>query len=62
MSSELQDALLLLEKEKGISRDVIVEAIEAALVSAYRLISFKDNSSPDIIFRARLANPSNDAH
>ncbi|HEY4550949.1 MAG TPA: transcription termination factor NusA [Bacillus sp. (in: firmicutes)] len=36
MSSELQDALLLLEKEKGISRDVIVEAIEAALVSAYR--------------------------
>ena len=36
MSSELQDALLILEKEKGISRDVIVEAIEAALVSAYR--------------------------
>ena len=36
MSSELLDALLLLEKEKGISRDVIVEAIEAALVSAYR--------------------------
>jgi transcription termination/antitermination protein NusA len=36
MSSELQDALLILEKEKGISRDVIIEAIEAALVSAYR--------------------------
>ena len=36
MSSELLDALLILEKEKGISRDVIVEAIEAALVSAYR--------------------------
>lgn len=36
MSSELLDALTLLEKEKGISRDVIVEAIEAALVSAYR--------------------------
>jgi transcription termination/antitermination protein NusA len=32
MSSELQDALLLLEKEKGISRAVIV----AALISAYR--------------------------
>jgi len=36
MSSELLDALLLLEKEKGISREVIIDAIEAALVSAYR--------------------------
>lgn len=36
MSSELLDALDLLEKEKGISKDVIIEAIEAALVSAYR--------------------------
>lgn len=36
MSSELLDALTLLEREKGISRDVIIEAIEAALVSAYR--------------------------
>ncbi|MDQ0270188.1 transcription termination factor NusA [Cytobacillus purgationiresistens] len=36
MSSELLDALVLLEKEKGISREVIIEAIEAALVSAYR--------------------------
>ena len=36
MSSELLDALVLLEKEKGISRDVIIDAIEAALISAYR--------------------------
>lgn len=36
MSSELLDALVLLEKEKGISRDVLIEAIEAALVSAYK--------------------------
>ncbi|PLS16714.1 transcription termination/antitermination protein NusA [Bacillus sp. M6-12] len=36
MSSELLDALLILEKEKGISRDVLIEAIEAALISAYR--------------------------
>jgi transcription termination/antitermination protein NusA len=36
MSSELLDALMILEKEKGISRDVLIEAIEAALVSAYR--------------------------
>lgn len=36
MSSELLDALNILEKEKGISREVLVDAIEAALVSAYR--------------------------
>ncbi len=36
MSTQLLDALTVLEKEKGISRDVIIEAIEAALVSAYK--------------------------
>ncbi|MGG1398388.1 transcription termination factor NusA [Bacillus salipaludis] len=36
MSSELIDALTILEREKGISRDVLIEAIEAALISAYR--------------------------
>lgn len=36
MSSELLDALTVLEKEKGISRDILIEAIEAALISAYR--------------------------
>lgn len=36
MSSELLDALMILEKEKGISRDILIEAIEAALISAYR--------------------------
>ncbi|GIN18911.1 transcription termination factor NusA [Siminovitchia fordii] len=36
MSSELMDALVVLEKEKGISREVLIEAIEAALVSAYK--------------------------
>ncbi|AKP46903.1 MULTISPECIES: transcription termination factor NusA [Bacillus] len=36
MSTEFLDALVILEKEKGISREVIVDAIEAALVSAYK--------------------------
>ncbi|MBS4177084.1 transcription termination factor NusA [Lederbergia citrea] len=36
MSSELLDALIILEREKGISRDILIEAIEAALVSAYK--------------------------
>ena len=35
MSTELLDALLVLETEKGISKDVIIDAIEAALISAY---------------------------
>ncbi|PWA13541.1 transcription termination/antitermination protein NusA [Pueribacillus theae] len=36
MSSDLLEALSTLEKEKGISKDVIIEAIEAALISAYK--------------------------
>jgi transcription termination/antitermination protein NusA len=36
MSSELLDALTLLEKEKGIDKEVLIEALEAALVSAYK--------------------------
>ncbi len=36
MSSELLTALEIIEKEKGISKDVVIEAIEAALISAYK--------------------------
>ena len=36
MSSDFLDALTALEKQKGISRDVLIEAIEAALVTAYK--------------------------
>jgi transcription termination/antitermination protein NusA len=36
MANELLDALTALEKQKGISRDVLIEAIEAALVTAYK--------------------------
>ena len=36
MSSELLDAFEVLEKQKGISREVLIEAIEAALVTAYK--------------------------
>lgn len=36
MSSDLIHALEQLEKEKGINKDVIIEAIEAALISAYK--------------------------
>lgn len=36
MNSDLLEALTTLEKEKGIGKDVIIEAIEAALISAYK--------------------------
>ncbi len=36
MNSELFEALDLLEKEKGISKDYMLERVEAALVSAYK--------------------------
>ncbi len=36
MSAELIQALDQLEKERGIDKDVLIEAIEAALVSAYK--------------------------
>ena len=36
MSSELFDSLEMIEDEKGISKDVILDALESALISAYR--------------------------
>jgi len=36
MNSELFEALELLEKEKGISKDYMLERVEAALISAYK--------------------------
>lgn len=36
MSSDLLDAISALEKDKGISKEVLIDALEAALVSAYK--------------------------
>lgn len=36
MSSELFESLELIEEEKGISRDVILDALESAMIAAYR--------------------------
>lgn len=36
MSKELLKAINLIEKEKGISKDILIEAIEMALLSAYK--------------------------
>ena len=36
MNSELFDAIQYLEKEKGIDKEVLLDALEAALISAYK--------------------------
>lgn len=36
MSSELFESLELIEEEKGISKDIVLDALESALISAYR--------------------------
>lgn len=36
MSSELFDSLAMIEEEKGISREVVLDALESALISAYK--------------------------
>ncbi len=36
MSSELFESLEMIEEEKGISKDVVLDALESALISAYR--------------------------
>ena len=36
MSKEMLNALDTLEAEKGISKEIVIDALEAALVSAYK--------------------------
>ena len=36
MSKEMLNALDTLEAEKGVSKEIVIEALEAALVSAYK--------------------------
>jgi N utilization substance protein A len=36
MNTDFIDALLEIEREKGISKDILIEAIEAALISSYK--------------------------
>lgn len=49
MSSELFNAITFLEKEKGIDKDTLLEALEAALISAYKK-NFKSASNVSVKF------------
>ena len=57
MSTELLDALLVLESEKGISKDIIIDAIEAALISAYKR-NFNQAQNVRVSFNPQGNNPS----
>ncbi len=48
MNTDFIEALLEIEKEKGISKDVLVEAIEAALISSYKRNYTAQNVRVDI--------------
>ena len=49
MSSELFQAINLLEEEKGIDKEVLLEALEAALISAYKK-NFKSANNVSVLF------------
>lgn len=49
MSSELFNAINFLEKEKGIDKNILLEALEAALISAYKK-NFKSASNVSVKF------------
>jgi len=49
MSSELFQAIDFLEKEKGIDREVLMETLEAALISAYKK-NFKAPANVSVVF------------
>jgi N utilization substance protein A len=51
MSAELIHALDQLEKEKGINKNILIEAIEAALISAYKR-NFGSSQSVKVTFNA----------
>ncbi|MBA1435028.1 transcription termination factor NusA [Bombilactobacillus bombi] len=55
MSKELVDALSELEKEKGIDKNVIIEAMEAALVSAYKR-NFGQAQNVDVNFNEKTGD------
>src|SRR5690625_1177910 len=49
VSSELFNAISYLEKEKGIDKETLFEALEAALISAYKK-NFKSSNNVEVIF------------
>src|SRR5437764_6162918 len=59
MKTDFIAAINQVSNEKGVSKDVVIEAIEAALVSAYKR-NFAGAASQDVI--VRLNRQSGDVH
>src|SRR5699024_9556769 len=55
MSKDLLSALEKLEKEKGISKEIVMEAIEAALVSAYKR-NYNQAQNVEVVFDDKEGN------
>ncbi|GBG05153.1 transcription termination factor NusA [Lactobacillus rodentium] len=55
MTKEMIDAFATLEKEKGIKQDVIVEAIKAALVAAYKK-NYNQAQNVEVVFDEKKGN------
>jgi transcription termination/antitermination protein NusA len=58
MNGELLSVLEHIEREKGISRDILVEAVESALVSAARKVIGQKNDEEEIIVKIDLETGS----
>lgn len=55
MSKELASALETLEKEKGISKEIVIDALEAALVSAYKR-NYGTSQNVEVDFNEKRVN------
>ena len=54
MSKEMVEAFATLEKEKGIKQEVIVDAIKAALVAAYKK-NYNQAQNVEVVLMKRKA-------
>ncbi|WP_423189473.1 transcription termination factor NusA [Alkalibacterium sp. f15] len=52
MSKELAAALETLEKEKGISKEIVIDALEAALISAYKR-NYGTSQNVEVVFNEK---------
>ena len=55
MSKEMVEAFATLEKEKGIKQEIIVDAIKAALVAAYKK-NYNQAQNVEVVFDEKKGN------
>lgn len=56
MSKEMLNALDTLEAEKGVSKEIVIEALEAALVSAYKR-HYGQSQNVEVEFNEKRRHP-----